>query len=641
MRDKLAPMKNRFLEFSRKSKIAILLFLDLLSCLLSEYIALGLRTDEWGIFTGAQASIGVASFLVTAIASVVTKLYFYTYRYFGINNFFILLKICFFNFLFLLVLLYLFPLSGVPRSLAILIPLIYLFITVGLRVSAAEYFSNNSHPQDGAYRKQKRILIYGAGSAGRQLAAGLEISKEVFLLGYIDRNPTLKGAIINGLHVYSADNLDKILTELHVDEILLAIPSISISDRSRICSELLKFRIKVRILPGVTEVATGRIVLESIRDLEISDLLGRAEVSPNFELMSKSIFNKTILITGGGGSIGSQLVRQLIVLRPRKLIIIENSEYALYQIIEDVTAKYCHLDYFKDLEFFPMIGSIQDKEFIHSVFDKHSPEVVYHAAAYKHVPIVESNWAEGIKNNVFGTLVCVEASIAHKVSDFILISSDKAVRPTNIMGATKRLSEMIVQAHANEIRQKNVGTRFSMVRFGNVLGSSGSVVPLFAKQIKGGGPVTVTDERITRYFMTIEEAVQLVIQAGSLAKGGEVYLLDMGEPIKIYDLAERMINLYGFSIKNQSNPGGDIEIKVIGLRPGEKLYEELLIDGSSQSTIVTKIKVANEGYLPIEEIRIQLEQVMNAVKNDNLTKLICVFQRIIDGYMPDEIKTSP
>lgn len=628
-------MKKRFLDFSRKTKILILLLLDLVICFLSEYIALGLRVDEWVMFSNGQILVGFVSYFVVVAGSFATNLYFYAYRHFGRKNVFLLLKIFTLNASVLSLLLGFVGVPNVPRSIAILLPLISLFITIAFRIATAEYLSNNFSPEEGPKKNPKRILIYGAGSAGRQLAAALEISKEMKLLGYIDKNPSLHEAIINGLRVYSDKTLSDILPSLQVDEILLAIPSLSLADKSRICRDLLSFRTKVRILPGVTEMASGRVDLSSIRDLEISDLLGRSEVAANLELMKKAISNKTILVTGGGGSIGGGLIRQIILLQPKSIIIIEHNEYALYQLVEDINAKFSHLHFFQNLTFIPIIGSIQDKEFIHNIFCKYNPEVVYHAAAYKHVPLVELNWAEGIKNNVIGTLNCVEACLKYGVSDFILISSDKAVRPTNIMGATKRLSEMLVQAYASEIKSKVGGPRFSMVRFGNVLGSSGSVVPLFTRQIKAGGPVTVTDSKVTRYFMTIEEAVQLVIQAGSLAMGGDVFLLDMGEPVNIYELAKKMINLYGFSVKNEENPYGDIEIKITGLRPGEKLYEELLLDGNSEPTINPKIKMAKENFLPLKEVQAYLGEILTAVRNDDLTGLKGIFKNIISGYKPN------
>ena len=437
-----------------------------------------------------------------------------------------------------------------------------------------------------------QVLIYGAGASGRQLLLALANSVEYRAVAFLDDDPSLHGVMIKDVRVYSPADIEQVLARYAISRVLLALPSASRAVRADILARLEPFGLPVLTIPGMADLVDGKMKIDELQDVKIEDLLGRDPVAPIHSLLTANISNKVVMVTGAGGSIGSELCRQIINQAPKTLIMFELSEFALYEIDKELSQKIRQQEL--EIKLLPIMGSVQDNARLTAVMKNYGVETVYHAAAYKHVPLVEFNVVEGVRNNVFGTWRTAEAAIACGVQNFVLISTDKAVRPTNIMGTTKRLAELLLQGLA----ERQHKTRFSMVRFGNVLGSSGSVVPLFRKQIKAGGPVTLTHEDITRYFMTIPEASQLVIQAGAMGKGGDVFVLDMGEPVRIYDLALKMIHLMGLQAKTKYCPDGDIEIKVTGLRPGEKLYEELLIGGDEQPTKHPRIKTAKEGYLP-------------------------------------------
>lgn len=441
-----------------------------------------------------------------------------------------------------------------------------------------------------------KIAIYGAGQGGMQLAAALKAVREYVPVFFIDDKKELHGATIGGVKVYGPDSLPKLIASTHVKEILLAVPSLSQAQQKHILDRLEPLKLKIRITPPIKSLVNGELRLQDIRDIEIEDLLGRDVVAPHPSLISMCIAGKSVLVTGAGGSIGSELCRQIVNLRPSRLLLLEMSEFALYSIEQELR----HLQRAQgiEIELIPFLGSVLEKERCECILRTFAVDTVYHTAAYKHVPLVEHNPIEGVRNNVFGTLTIARASMAAGVKTFVLISTDKAVRPTNVMGATKRLAELILQAFSQQDSNLQSQTRFCMVRFGNVLGSSGSVVPLFRKQISQGGPITVTHPEITRYFMTIPEAAQLVLQAGAMGEGGEVFVLDMGEPIRIVDLAKRMVHLSGFEVRSEENPSGDIEIKAVGLRPGEKLYEELLIGADVEGTEHPLIMRAQESEIP-------------------------------------------
>lgn len=518
--------------------------------------------------------------------------------------------------------------QGIPRSI---FPIYW--GTAFLFIGGSRYFVRLLYARQ-FYRYQKKqivkhILIYGAGESGIQLANALSRSQDYRAVAYLDDNPTLKKAIIQGLQVYHPNSISKLIENFAVEQVFLAMPSISKARKSEILKALEPFPVHVLTVPSISELISGEHQIDELREISIDELLGRDPVSPDQELLSICIQERVVLVTGAGGSIGSELCRQILRQNPKRLVLFEASEYALYQIEQDLRQQVQQEKLVINLEdIIPVLGSVQDQGRLREVFQEHQIDTVYHAAAYKHVPLVEHNPLQGILNNTFGTLQAALAAKLTGVRHFVLISTDKAVRPTNVMGASKRMAELVLQGIALEPSK----TIFSMVRFGNVLGSSGSVVPLFRSQIQQGGPVTVTHPDIIRYFMTIPEAAQLVIQAGAMAKGGEVFLLDMGEPVKITDLAKRMIHLSGLSIRDESNPEGDIEIRFSGLRPGEKLYEELLIDSQADKTSHPKIYQAHEDCLDWTELTSILDQLETACEQRDTETVQDIIETIVHGY---------
>ncbi len=449
------------------------------------------------------------------------------------------------------------------------------------------------------------VLIYGAGSAGRQLASALKFGDNYKPVAFIDDDPYLYRTQIDGLKVFAPIELNDLLSRYKVTDVLLAMPSVVSSRRAEILSILEPYPIRVKTVAGMEDIVTGKATISDLQEIDIEDLLGRDSIEPDQDLLTSCITNKIVMVTGAGGSIGSELCRQIIRLKPKSLLLYEISEFGLYAIEKEL--KQILKEESIQLELVALLGSVQHKNRLAQTMNSFKVQTVYHAAAYKHVPIVEQNIVEGIRNNVFGTWFAAEAAIDAQVEHFVLISTDKAVRPTNVMGASKRLAELVLQAlHQRQKKLKKSSTLFTMVRFGNVLGSSGSVVPLFREQIKKGGPVTVTHQDIIRYFMTIPEAAQLVIQAGAMGHGGDVFVLDMGEPVKIASLAERMVHLMGKSIQNSQNPTGEIAIEFTGLRPGEKLFEELLIGDNVTGTEHSRIMTANEASIPWNDMETHL-----------------------------------
>jgi len=460
--------------------------------------------------------------------------------------------------------------------------------------------------------KKEPVIIYGAGSAGRQLATALGAGPEYFVRAFIDDDATKHGSIIQGIPVLCFKGIYELINKRKVSKVLLALPSATRARRKEILAQLEPLTINVLSIPGMADVVEGKAKLAEIAEVGVEDLLGRDPVEPNTDLMTANIENKVVMVTGAGGSIGSELCRQIVKQKPTKLVLFELSEFGLYSIEKELSEYITNNNL--DIELIPIMGSVQRINRIETVMTAFGVQTVYHAAAYKHVPLVEHNVVEGVRNNVFGTYYAAKAAVNAKVETFVLISTDKAVRPTNVMGATKRMAELSLQGLAQEQGVKHK-TRFCMVRFGNVLGSSGSVVPLFRRQIKEGGPITLTHPDITRFFMTIPEAAQLVIQAGAMGKGGDVFVLDMGDPVKIKDLATKMVRLSGFEVKSDSNPHGDIEILCTGLRPGEKLYEELLIGDNVGETSHERIMTASEVMLPLAELNVFIEALDIACHN--------------------------
>ena len=523
-----------------------------------------------------------------------------------------------------------------PRTVVVINWLLAILVIGGIRVGARFILSEHikfsilnyefKSKTDNVDSNKSRVLIYGAGDAGVQLSLALNNSSKFHSVGFIDDNKDLQGESISGLNVYSINDIEELINKLKVDEVLIALPSASRSDRFTIIDKLERYPVIVRTLPGLTELAQGKVKIDDLLQVSIKDLLGRKLVEPNESLLGKNITNKTVAVTGAGGSIGSELCRQIAFLKPKALILFEINELALYEIDKELNNINIHYSF----NIYPILGSVNNKKRLKNLFNRFDVDTVYHSAAYKHVPMVEFNNTEGVENNIFGTFNCALAAIDAGVKNFVLISTDKAVRPTNIMGATKRAAELILQALA--VKQNS--TTFTMVRFGNVLGSSGSVIPLFKKQIIEGGPITVTDKEIIRYFMTVTEAVELTIQAGAMGTGGDVFVLDMGKPVKIQELAKKMIRLSGLQVKDKLNPNGDIEIKYTGLRVGEKLYEELLIGENVSKTANPLIMRAEENMITWVELKELLGELNNINDNFDYVNLRKVLMKIVPGFKP-------
>jgi FlaA1/EpsC-like NDP-sugar epimerase len=512
--------------------------------------------------------------------------------------------------------------EGIPRSVILINWVLTILIIGGSRMAARWFFLD----LDRASQTIKNsVVVYGAGSAGRQLLTALQQSSEYRPVAFIDDKHELQRQSIGGVEVVSSDDIENLISKYKITEVLLALPSVSRIRRNEIIDLLEPYPVMVRSLPSVSELAQGKINISDLKEVNIKDLLGRDTVKPNKELLSKNITDKVVLVTGAGGSIGSELCRQVVSLKPKALILYEMSELALYTIEKELSSINIH-----SVDVYPILGSVNNRSRLNGVFNRFRVNTIYHAAAYKHVPMVELNNTEGVYNNIFGTLCAAQVAIDTGIETFVLISTDKAVRPTNTMGATKRTAELVLQS----LNAKQSDTKFTMVRFGNVLGSSGSVIPLFKEQIKAGGPVTVTDKDIIRYFMTIPEAVELVIQAGAMGTGGDVFVLDMGKPVRIDDLARKMIHLSGLEVKDESYPDGDIEIKYTGLRPGEKLYEELLIGDNVSETNNSLIMRAEEDMLSWDELEPILNEFEVAIQDCNQEKLRNLLIQVVPGFKP-------
>ena len=614
------------INLSRFSKRATALAADALFCAATVATAYFLRLDEWVYPAGTQWLSYGGALLLSIPLFINFGLYRAIFRYAGWGAMMAVVRACAVYGMIYSAVFTAIGVAGVPRTIGVIQPLL-LFLAIGASRAFARYWLGGGYLALIRIGAPRRVLIYGAGSAGRQLAAGLSTSDEMHVVGFVDDDPTLHGSVLNGKMIYSPEGLDKVITKLDVGDLLLAIPSASRSRRNEILELVRPTAATIRTLPGLADLAHGRVTVNDLRELDIEDLLGRDAVAPNQLLLAKNIAGKTVLVSGAGGSIGSELCRQILQLRPKALLLVEQSEFNLYAIHQELEQLSANAD-LEGVELMPLLGSVQDEARIDGILGTWKPDTIYHAAAYKHVPLVEFNPAEGVLNNVFGTLNMAQLAKKHAARDFVLISTDKAVRPTNIMGATKRVAEQILQALAAE----GGGTRFSMVRFGNVLGSSGSVVPLFRRQIKAGGPITITHEEITRYFMTIPEAAQLVIQAGAMAVGGEVFVLDMGDPVRILDLAKRMIELSGLSLRGEQSLDGDIAIEFVGLRPGEKLYEELLVGNNPEPTGHSRIMKATETFLQRSILIAELEKLRQLAAIGHSERISQSLVRLVPEY---------
>ena len=621
----LKEFSNSIISLPRYSKRTIAVLTDASLCILCTWLAYIIRLEELILFKDFNFTPALLSVIIAMPIFWLFGFYRTIFRYTGLSIIFTILVSTFIYGLLYFLVFGVYGISGVPRSIGILQPMLLFFLIILSRLGIKYILSINI--SDTKTFNKKNVLIYGAGEAGRKLAVVLANSFEFKVQGFIDDNDQLHRQLLLGRTVYAPSNLNKLIQNKYIQYVFLALPTISRSEKNRIIEKLKHYRVSVKTLPSISEIINGRISISDIKDLNIDDLLSREEVKPDVKLLNKNINSKNVLVTGAGGSIGSELCRQIIRLNPKKLLLLELNEFALYNIHTELNS------YTYDTKLVPLLANVQDLTKLETIFQTFNVETVYHAAAYKHVPLVEENICEGVKNNVYSTLAVAKASVKTKVSNLVLISSDKAVRPTNVMGASKRLSELCMQGIYNDT--KDIITNFSIVRFGNVLESSGSVIPKFKNQIKEGGPVTLTHEEVTRYFMTTTEAAQLVIQAGAMGKESEVFVLDMGESIKIKDLIYKMIYLSGLSVKDEKNLKGDIEIKITGLRPGEKLFEELLIGDNPEKTNHSKIKKIIDPHVPFSHLEIYLNQLKILLNQNKVHEVKKMLSKLLELYKSD------
>ena len=614
--------KLKLLRLSRNIKKTLVILLDIILCFFSVWISFYVITNEFYISPDIYLSFSLLSIILAFSIYWFFDLYNTFFRY---TNLSINLKLFKLNFLYGLIyflVIFFYEIKGAPKNFIIIQP-IFLFVFIFIsRLFITLLFSKFLNIKKKFYKQN--VLIYGAGDAGRQLLAALENAKNFSVVGFLDDNINFHKQYLYGKTIYSVLDLKKILKTKRVDQVFLAIPSLGRKNKNKIIDKLNKYSLNVKTLPSLSELADGKITLSDIKEFNVNDLLNRDEIIPDIDLLNKNINSQTVIVTGAGGSIGSELCRQIIRLKPKKLLLFELNEFALYKIYEELKSIN------KNLKILPIIGNVQDQIKLEIILEKFKVDTVYHSAAYKHVSIVENNICEGIKNNVIGTLSITKASIKKNVKNFVLISTDKAVKPTNIMGASKRLAELCVQGLKNSNKDKL--TNFSIVRFGNVINSSGSAIPKFKEQIKQGGPITLTHLEVTRYFMTIFEAAQLVIQAGALGKNAEVFILDMGESVKIIDLVYRMVTFSGLTIKDKNNIDGDIEIKNIGLRPGEKLHEELLLGNNPEVTIHPKIQKIDEPFIIFEKLEKELDKLNKFLANEDSKNVKEIITSIVSSY---------
>ncbi|KMN18768.1 MULTISPECIES: polysaccharide biosynthesis protein [Gammaproteobacteria] len=646
-------IRTYLLRLSRRQKRAIQVITDTALVWLALWLAFVVRLgiDDMINPVTAHVWLFVAAPLVAIPLFIRFGMYRAVMRYFGNDALIAIIKAVSLSALILAVVVYWYSNHDnvVPRSIIFNYWWLSLIMLGGLRLAMRQYFLGDwfAAAQHVPFTSRDdglpRVAIYGAGAAGNQLVAALRMGRLMRPVAFIDDDDSIADRIISGLQVFKAENIQQMIDRTGAQELLLAIPSSSRARRREILGLLEGFPLHVRSVPGFMDLASGRVKVDDIQEVDIADLLGRDAVPAQAELLEHCIQGKCVLVTGAGGSIGSELCRQILSLKPTTLLLFEHGEFNLYSILGELEQRVkCESLMVRVL---PILGSVRNPQKLLDVMKTWHVDTVYHAAAYKHVPMVEHNVAEGVQNNVMGTLYTAQAALQSGVANFVLISTDKAVRPTNVMGSTKRLAEMTLQALSQEIAPALFGdsakvsrvnkTRFTMVRFGNVLGSSGSVIPLFHKQIKAGGPLTVTHPKITRYFMTIPEAAQLVIQAGSMGQGGDVFVLDMGEPVRIVELAEKMIHLSGLSVRSEKNVHGDITIEFSGLRPGEKLYEELLIGDNVAATQHPMIMRANEDMLTWDELKDRLTQLMDAVRQDDYVLVRQILSNTVSGYSPE------
>ena len=624
-----------FIGLKRQHKAIILISADIFFIVFALWAALSLRWGEFYIPKGDQWYLfAVAPFIAIPIF-IKLGLYRAIIRYIEIKALWTIIQATSLYALVFAFVLFESAIKVIPRTVPPLNWLLIMLLIGSSRFFArwwlGETYFRLSGIRGSADTYKKNVVIYGAGSAGVQLASALAHGREFKVVAFIDDDKSLHKRKVNGLRIYGLSSLGYLIDRHQISDVLLAMPSVKRSRISELIHLLEPYALHVLSMPGLSDIAQGKVTVDALQEVDIADLLGRDCVAPDQSLMEASISGKVVMVTGAGGSIGSELCRQIIQLQPATLILFEVSEFGLYAIEKELLYLLTKINPIKPIDIITLLGSVTDANRLEKICTLYKVQTIYHAAAYKHVPMVEKNPGEAVWNNIFGTLKTAQAAINANVELFVLISTDKAVRPTNTMGATKRFAELILQALSLD---KKHNTRFTMVRFGNVLGSSGSVVPLFREQIARGGPITITDARIIRYFMTIPEASQLVIQAGSLSQGGDVFVLDMGEPIRILDLAKRMIHLSGLEIKDDAHPEGEIAISYTGLRPGEKLYEELLIGDNVSDTCHPRIMRAEELIIPWEELEKRLDSLAKATTNDDYEQVRSILMQSVSGFAP-------
>ncbi len=636
-----------FLALPRPVKRLVVVALDLVLSLVSVWAAFYLRLDQVGLPMLQQQYVYLLAPLLSFPLFVRFGLYRAIFRYTGMAALATTAKAVGTYALLFFGALLLFKWDGVPRSVGLIQPLLFLLLVGASRAIARFWLAGWS---DKSHNVEGRLLIYGAGEAGVQTASALGVGRQFVLLGFIDEDKTKVGGSINGVNIMAPADVADAVERMGVTDILLAMPALGRAQRNEIIASLRDLPVHVRTLPGMVDLASGRVTVQDFQELDVEDLLGRAPVPPDPALLARNLAGKTVLVTGAGGSIGGELCRQIILEKPCQLVLVDHNEFGLYSIHRELQSLCAERALPVDV--LPLLASVGNFGRLKEICQLHRPATVYHAAAYKHVPLVESNPSEGILNNVFGTLNMARAAMESGVAHFVLVSTDKAVRPTNVMGASKRMAELVLQALAaspvlrfhlpdgSQSLEVRNNTLFAMVRFGNVLDSSGSVVPLFRKQLLDGGPLTVTHEEVTRYFMTIPEAAQLVLQAGAMAHGGDVFVLDMGQPVKIIDLARRMTQLSGLTLRDERNPHGDIEITVTGLRPGEKLYEELLIGNNPAGTAHERIMKAREDFVAWPQLAPLLVQIRQAAIQSDERVIKTILTQLVQGYSPGAVGAS-
>jgi FlaA1/EpsC-like NDP-sugar epimerase len=628
---RLYAFADTILKIERNYKRLLVITIDALLCVCAVQVSFLLRIGEWALFDRASH---VVTFIALALwAPIYTYMGTYRtiFRFAGAGTMAALMRATTAFATPIIVLFMIWTIPGVPRTLGLILPIIF-FAFLSLSRIVARYIIIDILTQRHFAGEPRRVLVYGAGSSGRQLVSSLKHEPGMQVVGFVDDDCRLKGQTLDNYTIYEPSELPQLIQRYNLTDIMLAMPSNTKAKNRDIVASLERYGLHVRTLPGISELVEGRITSQDLREINVEDLLGRDSVPGNVHLMGKTIAGKTVMVTGAGGSIGSELCRKIVMLQPQVLVLVEMTEYALYAIEQELTELLARNPNSMHLRIVAELANVANSQLVERMVERWKPHTIFHAAAYKHVPLVEANPIGGISNNVFGTLNMALAAERKKVSHFILVSTDKAVRPTNVMGATKRVCEQILQARA----ALKTDTCFSMVRFGNVLGSSGSVVPRFEKQIRNGGPVTLTHRDVVRYFMTIPEAAELVIQAGAMANGGEVFVLDMGNPVRIIDLATRMVRLAGLTVQDEQNPEGDIEIREVGLRPGEKLYEELLIGNNAMPTEHSRIMRANEEFIHWDELSAILSCMQEAIIGGQRNEALDLMRTLVPEYAPLE-----